>query len=171
MKTEYSKAFDEKRNGLIEQSYYKYGPARMNFSTGNVDAIESLKMNLAKFEETGNLEYLCDVANYAMFRFMFPQKGEYFKHTNPYGICWTFSVLAACEASMIRNGLATGSIDLSERHLAYYFYNKGNTTDDSLPSGSCGAAEGGAGVSLRPPPRHPGAFQADRHRTKGENPG
>ena len=82
MKTEYSKAFDEKRKGLIEQSYYKYGPARMNFENGNVDSIESLKMNLAKFEETGNLEYLCDVANYAMFRFMFPQKGEYFKHTN-----------------------------------------------------------------------------------------
>ena len=54
----------------------------MNFANGNVDAIESLKMNLAKFEGTGNLEYLCDVANYAMFRFMFPQKGEYFKHTN-----------------------------------------------------------------------------------------
>lgn len=82
MKTEYSTAFDEKRKGLIEQSYYKYGPARMNFANGNVDAIESLKMCLAKFEETGNLEYLCDVANYAMFRFMFPQQGEYFEHTN-----------------------------------------------------------------------------------------
>lgn len=52
-----------------------------------------------------------------------------FRDQNPYGICWTFSVLAACEASMIRNGLATGTIDLSERHLAYYFYNKGNTAD------------------------------------------
>ena len=82
MKTEYSKAFDEKRKGLIEQSYYKYGPARMNFSTGNVDAIESLKMCLAKFEGTGNLEYLCDVANYAMFRYMFPQEGDYFRHTD-----------------------------------------------------------------------------------------
>jgi hypothetical protein len=39
MKTEYSTAFDEKRKGLIEQSYYKYGPARMNFSSGNVDAV------------------------------------------------------------------------------------------------------------------------------------
>ena len=82
MKTEYSKAFDEKRKGLIEQSYYKYGPARMNFANGNVDAIESLKMCLAKFEETGNLEYLCDVANYAMFRYMFPQEGDYFRHTD-----------------------------------------------------------------------------------------
>ena len=81
MKNEYSEAFYEKRKGLVEQSYYKYGPARMNFATGNVDAIGSLKKCLAKFEETGNLEYLCDVANYAMFRFMFPQQGEYFKHT------------------------------------------------------------------------------------------
>ena len=46
-----------------------------------------------------------------------------FRDQNPYGICWTFSALAACEASMIRNGLATGTIDLSERQLAYYFYN------------------------------------------------
>ena len=53
----------------------------MNFATGNVDAIGSLKKCLVKFEETGNLEYLCDVANYAMFRFMFPQEGDFFKHT------------------------------------------------------------------------------------------
>lgn len=47
MKNEYSEAFDEKRKGLVEQSYYKYGPARMNFATGNVDAIGSLKKCLA----------------------------------------------------------------------------------------------------------------------------
>ena len=82
LKTDYSHSFDEKRKGLVIQSYFKYGKASRNFATGNVDAIESLKMCLAKFEETGNLEYLCDVANYAMFRFMFPQQGEYFKHTN-----------------------------------------------------------------------------------------
>lgn len=82
LKTEYSKSFDEKRKGLVLQSYFKYGKASRNFKTGNVDSIGSLKMNLAKFEETGNLEYLCDVANYAMFRFMFPQAGEYFRHTD-----------------------------------------------------------------------------------------
>ena len=38
-KAEYSDAFDEKRKHLIEQSYYKYGPARRNFATGNVDAV------------------------------------------------------------------------------------------------------------------------------------
>ena len=60
MKTEYSTVFDEKRKGLVEQSYYKYGPARMNFATGNVDAIESLKMNLTKFEEFKNKHRFSD---------------------------------------------------------------------------------------------------------------
>lgn len=82
LKNEYSTAFDEKRKNMVLQSYYKYGRAARNFNTGNVDAIGSLKKCLAKFEETGNTEYLCDVANYAMFRFMYPQNGEYFKHTD-----------------------------------------------------------------------------------------
>ena len=47
-----------------------------------------------------------------------------FRNQNPYGSCWAFSALGACEASLIRKGLAEGDIDLSERHLAYYFYNK-----------------------------------------------
>lgn len=81
LKSEYSATFDEKRKGLVLQSYYKYGRAARNFKTGNVDAIGSLKKCLEKFEETGNTEYLCDVANYAMFRFMFPQGSERFEHT------------------------------------------------------------------------------------------
>lgn len=82
LKTEYSEAFDEKRKLLVVQSYYKYGKASRNFLTGNVDAIGSLEKCLDKFKETGNTEYLLDVANYAMFRYMFPQKGEYFKDTD-----------------------------------------------------------------------------------------
>ena len=82
LKTDYSKTFDEKRKHLIEQSYYKYGPARRNFATGNVDAVGCIEKCLAKFKETGNTEYLCDLANYAMFRFMFPQSGEYFRYTD-----------------------------------------------------------------------------------------
>ena len=82
LKTDYSQSFDEKRKGLVIQSYFKYGKASRNFKTGNVDAIGSLKQCLAKFEETQNLEYLCDVANYAMFRYMFPQEGDYFRYTD-----------------------------------------------------------------------------------------
>ena len=55
---------------------------RKNFATGNVDAIATLKKCLEKFEETGNTECLLDIANYAMFRYMYPQKGEFFKHTD-----------------------------------------------------------------------------------------
>lgn len=52
-----------------------------------------------------------------------------FRDQNPYGTCWAFSAIGACEASLIRKGLADNSIDLSERHLAYYFYNKGMMSD------------------------------------------
>lgn len=82
LKTDYSEEFDKKRKALVQQSYFKYGKASRNFATGNVDAIGSLEKCLAKFKETGNTEYLCDIANYAMFRFMYPQKGEYFRHTD-----------------------------------------------------------------------------------------
>lgn len=82
LKTDYSLQFDEKRKALVVQSHYKYGRAGRNFATGNVDAIGSLEKCLAKFKETGNTEYLLDVANYAMFRYMWPQSGEHFKHTD-----------------------------------------------------------------------------------------
>lgn len=85
LKTDYSEEFDKKRKALVQQSYFKYGKASRNFATGNVDAIGSLEKCLSKFKETGNTEYLCDIANYAMFRFMFPQKGEYFMHTDSDG--------------------------------------------------------------------------------------
>ena len=82
LETEYSKKFDEIRKGLVLQSYYKYGKASRIFVSGNVDAIGSLKKCIEKFEETGNLEYLADAANYCMFRYMFPQEKEFFKHAD-----------------------------------------------------------------------------------------
>lgn len=80
--TEYSEEFDRKRKNAILVSYHKYGPAKENFQKGMVDAIGSLKKNLKKFEETGNTEYLVDVANYAMFRFMYPQGNESYRPTD-----------------------------------------------------------------------------------------
>ena len=81
LQTEYSATFDNIRKKLVAQSFFKYGKASKNFKGGYVDAIGSLKKCLKKFEETGNTEYLADVANYAMFRFMFPKPGEYFEYT------------------------------------------------------------------------------------------
>lgn len=80
--TEYSEEFDKKRKAAIMVSYHKYGSAKENFQKGMVDAIGSLKLNLEKFEATHNTEYLVDVANYAMFRFMYPQGNESYKPTD-----------------------------------------------------------------------------------------
>lgn len=79
---EYSEEFDKLRKNRVEVSFYKYGPARDNFGSGRVDAIGSLELCLEKFKKTGNTEYLLDVANYAMFRYMYPLPGEFFKSTD-----------------------------------------------------------------------------------------
>ena len=63
----------------------QYGKASKNFSTGNVDALGCIEKCLEKFKETKNTEYLLDLANYAMFRYMWPQNGEFFKHTDSDG--------------------------------------------------------------------------------------
>lgn len=73
MGLEYSDYFDELRKNRVKVSFYKYGPAKENFSTGNVLAIPTLERCLQKYKDTGNTEYLCDLANYAMFEFMYPQ--------------------------------------------------------------------------------------------------
>ena len=51
------------------------------------------------------------------------------KNQGSYGTCWAFAAVGASEASLISQGKATTDIDLSERHLAYFFYNKGETGD------------------------------------------
>ncbi len=73
MSKEYSTRFDELRWNRVEVSFYKYGPAAQNFGRGNVQAIPTLERCLQKYKETGNGDYLCDIANYAMFEYMYPQ--------------------------------------------------------------------------------------------------
>lgn len=86
LKNDYSEEFDSIRKAMVITSHYKYGAAKNNFGDlGGVDAIETLKMCLEKFEQTHNTEYLADVANYAMFRFMFPKQGEFYKATDSNG--------------------------------------------------------------------------------------
>lgn len=70
---EYSEKFDKLRKNLVETSFYKYGSAKQNFGNGNIQAIPTLKLCLQKYKDTGNTEYICDLANYAMFEFMYPQ--------------------------------------------------------------------------------------------------
>ena len=70
---EYSEEFDRLRKNRVEQSFYKYGPARKNYKNGNINALASMERCLIKYNETGNREYLVDAGNYLMFEFMFPQ--------------------------------------------------------------------------------------------------
>lgn len=53
-------------------SFYKYGPVAEGYPH-KVDAVGSLTTRLRKYCETGNTEYLMDVANFAMIEFMLPR--------------------------------------------------------------------------------------------------
>lgn len=84
LKTEYSEKFDEIRKKMMVTSYYKFGPVKQNYKiVKGLDAVASLKAKLAEYEETGNTEFLADVANFAMIEFMYPQKeGAKYKPTD-----------------------------------------------------------------------------------------
>lgn len=72
-KQDYSETFDQLRKNRVQLSFLKYGRAKKNFGTGNVNALETMELCIEKYKKTGNTEYLVDAANYAMFEFMFPQ--------------------------------------------------------------------------------------------------
>jgi hypothetical protein len=66
-------------------SAYKYGEVSEAYPE-RVNAIESLGLRLAKYAETGNVEYLVDVANFAMIEFMHPRHAKaHFKATDADG--------------------------------------------------------------------------------------
>lgn len=81
--SEYSTRFDELRQNRMIMSYHKYGAARLNYDTGCCDAIKSLEERLKLYKETGNTEWLVDVANFAMLEYMYPQhKKAHFRATS-----------------------------------------------------------------------------------------
>lgn len=66
----------------MEVSHAKYGKVRDGFPD-KVDALASLRKRLSKYEQTGNTEWLMDVANFAMIEFMFPShKDAHFRPTD-----------------------------------------------------------------------------------------
>lgn len=73
LKTEYSERFDEIRKNMMVVSYYKYGPMKDNYDKFKcMDALGNIKKRIDKYMETGNTEFLADVANFAMIEFMYP---------------------------------------------------------------------------------------------------
>lgn len=73
LEQEYNFEFDELRKNRVATSFFKYGPAKTNFSNKLIDATASANLCLDKYRATGNTEYLCDAANYMMFEFSYPQ--------------------------------------------------------------------------------------------------
>lgn len=73
LKTEYSNRFDEIRKNMMIMSFYKYGPLKENYSKFKcMDAVANIEKRLERYKETGNTEFLADVANFAMIEFMYP---------------------------------------------------------------------------------------------------
>jgi hypothetical protein len=76
LKTEYLERFDDLRKNRMYISHFKYGHIKENAINKNVDYIASLEKRLKAYKETGNTEFLADVANFAMIEFMYPQHLE-----------------------------------------------------------------------------------------------
>ena len=77
LKTEYSEHFDSLRKNRMIVSYHKYGPLMTNYGECMlIDAIASLEKRLQMYKKTGNTEFLCDIANFAMIEFMSPQHAD-----------------------------------------------------------------------------------------------
>lgn len=71
------------------------------------------------------------------------------KNQGSYGTCWSFAPINAMEAGLIRSGAATTAVDMSELHLAYFFYNPqtdplgGTAGDKNVALGSNFLSRGG----------------------------
>lgn len=73
IKDEYSEKFDDLRKKMMIVGHYKYGPVRENLNSRLVQIIPTLEKRLKAYKETGNTEFLADIANFAMMEFMYPQ--------------------------------------------------------------------------------------------------
>lgn len=71
--TEYSEEFDAIRKNMMVVSYFKYGAMKENYEKFKcMDALGNIEKRIEKYKETGNTEFLADVANFAMIEFMYP---------------------------------------------------------------------------------------------------
>jgi hypothetical protein len=93
--SEFSKEFHQGMVNRMEVSFHKYG--YLMDAVGKIDEIKSLRQRLQRYEETGNTEWLMDVANIAMIEFM--HRGpEAFRATESHespGLTWVNGEVSA----------------------------------------------------------------------------
>lgn len=70
--SEFSEEFVNGMRNRMAVSFYKYGPIAEAYPH-KVDAVGSLAVRLERYAETGNTEWLMDVANFCMIEFMHPR--------------------------------------------------------------------------------------------------
>lgn len=80
--TEYSPAFLQGMLDRMAFGYASYGPLHDAYPH-KVDAVRSLRKRLELYLETGNTEWLMDVANFAMIEFLCPSHTS--AHYSPTG--------------------------------------------------------------------------------------
>lgn len=77
LKSEFSEKFIILMKNRMVTSFYKYGSLKANFDRKNPEdncrILPCLEDRLKLYKETGNTEWLIDIANYAMMEFMYPQ--------------------------------------------------------------------------------------------------
>ena len=71
MKRDFSEEFIVKMKNSIEMSYYKYGYSNKTYPE-LAQAHKCIKERLELYEKTHNMEYLIDIANFAMLEFLYP---------------------------------------------------------------------------------------------------
>lgn len=80
--SEFSFEFVQGMADRMAMSYIKYGKVKDAYPD-KVNALDSLRLRLKKYLETGNTEFLIDAGNFAMIEFMCPSKPDaYFKPTD-----------------------------------------------------------------------------------------
>jgi hypothetical protein len=73
---------------MMVVSYYKYGAIKDNYKIyKTIDAIGSLEKRLERYKETGNTEFLADIANFAMIEYMYPQHPDAHYNATDDGAC------------------------------------------------------------------------------------
>lgn len=74
--SEFSPEFVSRMKNAMAVSFHKYGPLKEAYPH-KVDAIASLEKRLQLYKDTGNGDYLRDIANFAMIEFMRPAHPDY----------------------------------------------------------------------------------------------